>query len=175
MDNHCCEHDNFCQKLRIEKRNKKACQKVISSNSTDFSQPFLIQIGFIDDVKSLFRVLIMFLPVPMFWALYDQQGSIWLIQGSKISLPNVNVQNSGIQMDCKITSGGLLLLPDQMQTLNAVLILVFIPIFQIIIYPLCSLCIELTYEANSIILANTSNSAPFEKWSLEASLPVQRF
>ncbi|PAV75579.1 hypothetical protein WR25_12590 [Diploscapter pachys] len=114
MDNHCCEHDNFCQKLRIEKRNKKACQKI----------------GFIDDVKSLFRVLIMFLPVPMFWALYDQQGSIWLIQG--------------IQMDCKITSGGLLLLPDQMQTLNAVLILVFIPIFQIIIYPLCSLCIELT-------------------------------
>lgn len=38
MDNHCCEHDNFCQKLRIEKRNKKACQKVISSISTGFSQ-----------------------------------------------------------------------------------------------------------------------------------------
>ncbi|VDO50725.1 unnamed protein product, partial [Heligmosomoides polygyrus] len=38
------------------------------------------QKSFIDDIKSLLRVLIMFLPVPMFWALYDQQGSVWLIQ-----------------------------------------------------------------------------------------------
>lgn len=48
-------------------------------------------------------------------------------------------------MDCRI-SDSLLVLPDQMQTLNAVLILVFIPLFQVIIYPLCSMCINLTYE-----------------------------
>ncbi|VDM54635.1 unnamed protein product [Angiostrongylus costaricensis] len=84
---------------------------------------------FLDDVKSLLRVLIMFLPVPMFWALYDQQGSIWLIQG--------------IQMDCRLF-GNLLLLPDQMQTLNAVLILLFIPLFQIIIYPLIAKCFAIT-------------------------------
>lgn len=58
----------------------------------------------------------MYLPVPMFWALYDQQGSRWLIQS--------------IQMNCKIWDD-YMLLPDQMQTLNAVLILVFIPIFQV--------------------------------------------
>lgn len=39
-----------------------------------------LQKKFVEDIKSLLRVLVMFLPVPMFWALYDQQGSIWLIQ-----------------------------------------------------------------------------------------------
>lgn len=32
-------------------------------------------------------------------------------------------------MDCNVF--GILLLPDQMQTLNAVLILIFIPLFQV--------------------------------------------
>ncbi|RCN45104.1 POT family protein [Ancylostoma caninum] len=113
MDTHVCEKDLKCLDLRKQTRNKRACQKKV----------------FIDDVKSLLRVLIMFLPVPMFWALYDQQGSIWLIQG--------------IQMDCRL-SGNLLLLPDQVQTLNAVLILVFIPLFQVIVYPIAAKCIKLT-------------------------------
>ncbi|KJH43629.1 hypothetical protein DICVIV_10347 [Dictyocaulus viviparus] len=85
MDTHVCESDSKCLNYRLLVGDKSACQKK----------------NFIDDVKSLFRLLIMFLPVPMFWALYDQQGSIWLIQG--------------IQMDCRL-SDNLLLLPDQIQT-----------------------------------------------------------
>ncbi|UMM42076.1 hypothetical protein L5515_018051 [Caenorhabditis briggsae] len=113
LTTHDCELDPKCLELRAEKRNKKLCQKK----------------KFIDDVRSLLRVLVMFLPVPMFWALYDQQGSVWLIQA--------------IQMDCRL-SDTLLLLPDQMQTLNAVLILAFIPLFQVIIYPVASKCVTLT-------------------------------
>lgn len=62
----------------------------------------------------------MFLPVPIFWAIYDQQGSLWTIQA--------------LEMDCRLwgtDADAYLLLPDQMQTLNAVLILAFIPIFQV--------------------------------------------
>jgi dipeptide/tripeptide permease len=40
--------------------------------------------------------------------------------------------------------GDTLLLPDQMTTLNAVLILLFIPIFQVVIYPLVSCCFKIT-------------------------------
>ncbi|GMT35286.1 hypothetical protein PFISCL1PPCAC_26583, partial [Pristionchus fissidentatus] len=61
-------------------------------------------------------------------ALYDQQGSIWLLQG--------------IQMDGNFF--GLLILPDQMGTFNAVLILLFIPLFQVIVYPLVSKCFKVT-------------------------------
>ncbi|WKY16620.1 hypothetical protein Q1695_001340 [Nippostrongylus brasiliensis] len=113
FDTHVCESDPKCLDYRLEVGNKNACQKK----------------SFIDDVKSLLRVLIMFLPVPMFWALYDQQGSVWLIQG--------------IQMDCRLSST-VLFLPDQVQTLNAVLILLFIPLFQIVIYPIVGKCITLT-------------------------------
>lgn len=54
-----------CMQWKAEKGQKKACHKK----------------GLIEDTKSLLRLIIMFLPVPMFWALYDQQGSVWLIQG----------------------------------------------------------------------------------------------
>ncbi|CAI2357258.1 unnamed protein product [Caenorhabditis sp. 36 PRJEB53466] len=113
LTTHDCSKDAKCLELQALKHNGKLCQKK----------------RFIDDVRSLLRVLVMFLPVPMFWALYDQQGSVWLIQA--------------IQMDCRL-SDTLLLLPDQMQTLNAVLILVFIPLFQVIIYPIAAKCVKLT-------------------------------
>ncbi|TMS37148.1 hypothetical protein L596_004142 [Steinernema carpocapsae] len=70
----------------------------------------------------------MYLPIPVFWALYDQQGSVWVFQS--------------LQMDCQV--GSYLLLPDQMQTVNAVLILAFIPLFQIVVYPIFSKCFNLT-------------------------------
>ncbi|KAG7253194.1 hypothetical protein CRUP_027376, partial [Coryphaenoides rupestris] len=52
----------------------------------------------IEEIKMVLRVLVLYIPLPMFWTLFDQQ------------------------------------------TLNALLILVFVPIFDIIIYPLVALC-----------------------------------
>ncbi|GMR51173.1 hypothetical protein PMAYCL1PPCAC_21368, partial [Pristionchus mayeri] len=113
LDTHTCENDPKCMELKgTKKKTQSLCQKK----------------QYIGDVIALMKIMIMFLPVPMFWALYDQQGSIWLLQG--------------IQMDCNVF--GTLLLPDQMQTLNAVLILCFIPLFQVVIYPLLSKFINLT-------------------------------
>uniref|UniRef100_A0A8C2UJB8 Solute carrier family 15 member 2 n=1 Tax=Coturnix japonica TaxID=93934 RepID=A0A8C2UJB8_COTJA len=70
----------------------------------------------IGEVKMVTRVLFLFLPLPMFWALFDQQ-----------------VQYSTLQ-------GIYVLQPDQMQFLNPLLILVFIPIFDLGLYPLISMC-----------------------------------
>ena len=36
------------------------------------------------DVKALNRVLVMFIPVPIFWTLYDQQGSSWTLQAEEM-------------------------------------------------------------------------------------------
>ena len=36
------------------------------------------------DVKALNRVLVMFLPAPVFWTLYDQQGSSWVLQAEEM-------------------------------------------------------------------------------------------
>ncbi|XP_007942089.1 solute carrier family 15 member 2 [Orycteropus afer afer] len=76
------------------------------------------------DVKALTRILFLYIPLPMFWALLDQQGSRWTLQATK--------------MDGNL--GFFVLQPDQMQVLNPLLVLVFIPLFDLGIYRLVSKC-----------------------------------
>lgn len=84
----------------------------------------------IQEIKMVFRVLVLYIPLPMFWALFDQQGSRWTLQATRMNMD---------------FGGSFVVKPDQMQMLNALLILVFIPIFDMGVYPLISLCrIKLT-------------------------------
>ncbi|KAI6243318.1 Peptide transporter family 1 [Aphelenchoides fujianensis] len=113
LTKHDCECSPNCQALKRRRRDQSACAEA----------------KFVEDVKSLFRVLIMYLPLPMFWALYDQQGSVWNLQA--------------IRMNSRLW-GTTLMLPDQMQTLNAVLILCFIPLFEGVIYPIVAKFCKIT-------------------------------
>uniref|UniRef100_A0A673T577 Solute carrier family 15 member 2 n=1 Tax=Suricata suricatta TaxID=37032 RepID=A0A673T577_SURSU len=65
------------------------------------------------DVKALTRVLFLYIPLPMFWALLDQQGSRWTLQATRMN-------------------GNLVL--------NPLLVLIFIPLFDLVIYRLVSKC-----------------------------------
>uniref|UniRef100_A0A8I5MV86 Solute carrier family 15 member 2 n=1 Tax=Papio anubis TaxID=9555 RepID=A0A8I5MV86_PAPAN len=76
------------------------------------------------DVKALTRILFLYIPLPMFWALLDQQGSRWTLQAIRM---NGNL-------------GFFVLQPDQMQVLNPLLVLIFIPLFDFVIYRLVSKC-----------------------------------
>ncbi|XP_015975432.2 solute carrier family 15 member 2 isoform X1 [Rousettus aegyptiacus] len=76
------------------------------------------------DVKALTRVLFLYIPLPMFWALLEQQGSRWTLQATKM---NRNL-------------GFIVLQPEQMQVLNPLLVLIFIPLFDFVIYRLVSKC-----------------------------------
>ncbi|PIO70578.1 hypothetical protein TELCIR_07563 [Teladorsagia circumcincta] len=58
MDNHECESDERCCRLK----NK--------------SEDFCAKDKLVEDLKGLFRVVIMLLPVPMFWALFEQQKTL---------------------------------------------------------------------------------------------------
>nr|CAD7438468.1 unnamed protein product [Timema bartmani] len=78
----------------------------------------------IEDIKSTLGVLFLFLPLPIFWALFDQQGSRWTFQATRMN---------GV-------IGSWILKPDQMQVINPLLILAFIPIFETGIYPLFAKC-----------------------------------
>uniref|UniRef100_A0A914YI80 Uncharacterized protein n=1 Tax=Panagrolaimus superbus TaxID=310955 RepID=A0A914YI80_9BILA len=104
----------------LDKHTCATNDKCNNTQTKPFYTSLCIESRFVEDVKSLIRVLIMMLPVPFFWSLYDQQGSRWVIQA--------------IAMDGQITDN-FALLPDQMATLNAILIMSFIPIFQFLIYP----------------------------------------
>ncbi|XP_015833535.1 peptide transporter family 1 isoform X1 [Tribolium castaneum] len=76
----------------------------------------------IEDIKATLKVLVIYIPLPIFWACYDQQGSGWTFQAAR--------------MDGRV--GALTILPDQMQVVNPLLILVFIPLFNYVVYPACA-------------------------------------
>ncbi|XP_020500572.2 solute carrier family 15 member 1b isoform X2 [Labrus bergylta] len=78
----------------------------------------------IAQVKMVVKVLFLYIPLPMFWALFDQQGSRWTLQATT--------------MDGDF--GLLTIQPDQMQTVNPILILALVPIMDSVIYPLISKC-----------------------------------
>ncbi|XP_051876961.1 solute carrier family 15 member 2 [Pristis pectinata] len=78
----------------------------------------------IKEIKMVSRVLFLYLPLPMFWALFDQMGSRWTLQATRMNAD----------------FSGFIIQPDQMQTINAILIVIFIPIFDMGVYPLFAKC-----------------------------------
>ncbi|KAM8934501.1 solute carrier family 15 member 2 [Pelodytes ibericus] len=78
----------------------------------------------VTEVKMVTRVLFLYIPLPMFWALFDQQGSRWTLQATRM--------NSNF--------GGFVAQPDQIQVMNPLLILILIPVFDLGIYPLLKVC-----------------------------------
>jgi len=75
----------------------------------------------VNDVKRVNRVLFLYLPLPIFWALFDQQGSRWTLQA--------------YHMDGQLFRD-FVLKPDQIQVINPILIVIFIPLFEYVIYPI---------------------------------------
>ncbi|KAF8786289.1 Solute carrier family 15 member 2 like protein [Argiope bruennichi] len=115
----------------------------------------------IHDIKRLFRVLFIYIPLPLFWALFEQQGSKWVLQASK--------------MDNKVFV--FYIKPDHMQLVNPLLILILIPIFQNIIYPLLhklKLCRKPLQRmtVGGLLAAVAFILAGFLQLRIEAELPI---
>lgn len=65
-----------------------------------------------EDAQQVFHLMLFF---PIFWMLYDQQGSVWTLQATHLNL-------HGLQ-------------PEQLQFLNPLEIMILIPLFDQIVYP----------------------------------------
>ena len=79
-------------------------------------------------LELLGRLGVMILFIAMFWALFDQTGSSWVIQGEKL--------------DTRVF--GYDLFAEQLQAANPILVLIFIPLFSYLIYPAISKVFPLT-------------------------------
>ncbi|MFT4706146.1 MAG: POT family proton-dependent oligopeptide transporter [Bradymonadia bacterium] len=74
------------------------------------------------------RLFGIYIFVAMFWALFDQTGSSWVLQAQYMDL----------------NFGGHTWLPSQVQALNPIMILAFIPLFSLLIYPAINKVFPLT-------------------------------
>jgi proton-dependent oligopeptide transporter, POT family len=70
----------------------------------------------IEDVRSVLRVLIVFALVTPFWSLFDQKASAWVLQGTHMVKPSW-------------------LRPSHMQAFNPALVMIYIPLNNLVIYP----------------------------------------
>jgi POT family proton-dependent oligopeptide transporter len=74
-----------------------------------------------EGLKALGRVLLVFMFIPAFWALWDQNLSEWVLQATKLN---------------REIWPGFTVLPEQVQTVNPFFLVTMIPIFTYGIYPL---------------------------------------
>lgn len=73
-----------------------------------------------EGITALLKLLPLYLFVAIFWALFDQTGSTWIFQS--------------LDMDRNFL--GFEWLPSQIQSLNSVFVLTFIPLFAYLVYPM---------------------------------------
>lgn len=77
----------------------------------------------VEDVKAAFSVAKIFIAVTIFWALFDQHGSSWVLQAKEMVL------------DVNIFGWQKTLLPAQIPALNPIMVMVLIPFFTFWVYP----------------------------------------
>lgn len=86
-----------------------------------------------EGLSAIFKLSRLYLFIAFFWALYEQTGSSWVDQATRMDL----TINLGIIPAFE-------LLPSQLQALNPILVMIFIPLFTMVIYPLLQKKIDLT-------------------------------
>ncbi|MDX1912411.1 MAG: hypothetical protein SFV22_13035 [Saprospiraceae bacterium] len=73
----------------------------------------------VEGIKSVWRVLAVFAFVPVFWSLWDQSQSEWVVQAKKMDLLWLGIEWKA----------------EQISFVNAAFILIFIPLFSFGLYP----------------------------------------
>ncbi len=78
--------------------------------------------------QDILKLVGVYLFVVPFWSLFDQTSSAWVLQAQHMDRHWMGVE----------------WLPSQIQAINPILILLFIPLFVYVIYPLLGRCVQLT-------------------------------
>ncbi|HEY6101063.1 MAG TPA: POT family MFS transporter [Anaeromyxobacter sp.] len=74
----------------------------------------------VEGAKAVFRIMGVFAAVTLFWALFDQKSSSWVLQGRQLD-PHV---------------AGAAIAPEQLQAANPILVMTLIPLFTWAVFPL---------------------------------------
>jgi POT family proton-dependent oligopeptide transporter len=89
---------------------------------------FLAEVFSRDGLLTILRLSLVYLCIAVFWALFDQTSSAWVIQAE-----DMNLRWLGFDW-----------LPSQIQVLNPILVMAMIPLFQVLVYPAIGRIFRLT-------------------------------
>jgi len=77
----------------------------------------------IEDSKAVLSCFLLLIPLPIFWSLFDQQGSKWVLQAE-----NLNGEISFLNWNYTLRA-------DQFQIFNPLIVVFLIPVFEYGVYP----------------------------------------
>ena len=86
----------------------------------------------VDSKTALKNLAILYVFVAFFWSLYDQTGSAWVLQAEKMDRM---VNFFGYEFE---------ILASQVQAVNPILIMLFVPLFDLVIYPFVGKFVTIT-------------------------------
>lgn len=114
----------LCQHAISRKRElTKRTNQVAKEHWMDYADDEY-ETDFIYAIKTVLNIFVLYIPLPVFWALYDQQGSRWTFQAAHM----------------KGDIGFMTIKPDQIQVANPIIILCLVPLFDQVIYPALAKC-----------------------------------
>lgn len=76
----------------------------------------------VNAVRAVGKIMLVFLTIPVFFALYNQVNSTWVLQGEKMTPFHV----FGFKVD-----------GERMQAVGSILVMIWVPLLTYLIYPLC--------------------------------------
>ena len=92
----------------------------------------------VEGARAATRVAGVFSLIPFFWALYDQNSTTWVLQGDKMvpyvisqSVMTLPVVGEILRFMIGDTIGA-----EQMQSMNALFVMILVPVFTLVLYPL---------------------------------------
>ncbi|WP_230413623.1 POT-type proton-dependent oligopeptide transporter [Undibacterium umbellatum] len=83
----------------------------------------------VDGVRSVLRILVVFVLVTPFWSLFDQKASTWVLQANDMIKPTISFSIFSSSFSFEFQAA-------QMQALNPLLVMLLIPFNNIVLYPL---------------------------------------
>ncbi|XP_031767191.2 solute carrier family 15 member 1-like [Galleria mellonella] len=101
-----CAWYAFTKRLRYDSRNELPKEHWLDYGADKYGEKLIA------DMKVVFSILYLYLPVPIFWSLFDQQGSRWTFQASRL----------------RSEVFGITLMPDQLQVMNPAMVLLMLPV-----------------------------------------------
>jgi POT family proton-dependent oligopeptide transporter len=121
----------------------------------------------VDAARSVGPILAVFAPITIFWALFDQTSSTWVMQGNKMQ--------SVLVLGTKGDPGALVIGAEQMQSMNPLFVMMLVPLM-LVLYPLVEkvfkirvsplrrmgagmLCASLAYVVVALIQARVDSGA----------------
>jgi dipeptide/tripeptide permease len=102
--------------MKWAQRNSSSIDTSAVSHWLDLAAVAGVEEADIVNAKSLLNILPVLAVLPAFWMLFDQQGSVWLLQTKEMQLPGY-------------------IEPEQLGLVNAVCVLVLIPLLDTCVYP----------------------------------------